>query len=363
MRLQDAQEFYRSYEASFPSARPSGIAVNDRVKIRAFFPTTEDGPAPLVIVLHYWGATDLGVETAFAKRLATAGVAAALLSLPYHLERTPPGLRSGEAAISSNPAAMKETLAQALADVRRTIDWAWSRPEVDAKRIGIAGTSLGALVSALSFGVDDRIGAGAFLLGGGDLAHVFWNSSRTVAVRDAMRSRGYTESRLRDEFSELEPLNALRTAPARPTLVVSARYDTVVPPKSSSELIEALHEPETIVLDSGHYGGSIVQNAILRSTTEFFVRTFRGERYRAPGRLYVPTLRVGLGLTGERGLQVVVGVDMWRLRNSNSVFASVLATPQGIQGFLGYNVSSGLAVGAMALPKRTVPGVFWSVVF
>ncbi|MGE0000635.1 MAG: alpha/beta hydrolase family protein [Fimbriimonadaceae bacterium] len=363
MRLRESQEFYRAYEATFPSARPSGVTENDTVTVRAWFPTTNDGPAPLVVMLHYWGADDLNLEAALAKRLANAGIASAAISLPYHLERTPEGRRSGEAALTPDSSALKSTMAQALADVRRTIDWAQTRPEVDPNRIGIEGTSLGALVAALSFGVDHRIHAGTFLLGGADLAFVFWNSARTVSLRNSMRGQGYTEERLREELAEIEPLNALKSAPPRPALVISARYDTVVPPQSSSALFDALSDPDSIVLDSGHYGGSLIQNAILRHTAEFFVKTFRGEAYQAPGRLYVPTLRVGLALSAERGLQVVVGLDLWRLRNSNSLFASALATPQGVQGFLGYNLSSGLAVGAMVMPKRTAPGLFWSVVF
>ncbi|MCC6404486.1 MAG: prolyl oligopeptidase family serine peptidase [Fimbriimonadaceae bacterium] len=363
MRLRESQEFYREYQVEFPSARPSGVAANDTVTVRAWFPTTNDGPVPFVLMLHYWGATDLGLESALAKRLANAGIASAAIALPYHLERTPQGKRSGEAALTADSGELKLTMAQALADVRRTLDWAQGRPEVDASRMGIVGTSLGALVAALSFGVDHRIEAGAFLLGGADLAHVFWNSSRTVALRNEMRSQGYTEERLRSELTEIEPMEALKGAPPRPALVLSARYDNVVPPRSSSTLVAALAEPQVIILDSGHYGGSLIQNAILRNTAEFFAKTFRGEQYRAPGRLYVPTLRVGLALTSERGLQVAVGLDLWRLRNSNSLFASALATPQGVQGFLGYNLSSGLAVGAMVLPKHIQPGLFWSIVF
>lgn len=358
-----SEEFYRQYEATFPSSRPSGFAANDTVRLRVFLPTTGEGPAPFVVLLHYWGATDLGLETAWAKRLAEAGVASGLLALPYHLERTPPGERSGERAVQPDAAKLRETLAQSVADVRRAIDWAATRPELDSRRVAVAGTSLGAMTAAACYAVDERIVAGAFVLGGADFAHVFWNSSRTVSLRDAMRSRGYTESRLRAELEPVEPVLRLQGRPARPALVVSARYDTVVPPASSKALVDAIPGCQTIELDTGHYGGSLVQNPILRSVTEFLVRTFRGESYRAPSRLYAPTLRVGLALASERGLQVAVGVDVWRAGPGGRFFASGLVTPQGAQGFVGANLGSGLAVGAVVYPRRTAPGLFWSVIF
>lgn len=358
-----SEEFYRHYETEFPSGRPSGVATNDRVRLRVFLPTTGEGPAPLVVVLHYWGATDLGLETAWARRLAEAGIASAVLALPYHIDRTPPGERSGERAVQPDSGRLRETLAQGVADVRRALDWAETRPEIDPRRFAVAGTSLGSLVAAACFAVDDRIQAGAFVLGGADFAHVFWNSSRTVSLRDAMRNRGYTEARLREELASVEPALRLAGARARPALVVSAKFDTVVPARSTKALVDAIPGAQTIVLDTGHYGGSLVQNSILRSATEFFARTFRGEEYRAPGRLYAPTLRVGLALASERGLQVALGVDLWRAGPGGRFFASGLVTPQGAQGFVGANLGSGLAVGAMVYPKRTAPGVFWNVIF
>jgi dienelactone hydrolase len=361
-RLRAEGEFYSEYETTYASARPSGSPGNDVVRLRVFLPTTEDGPVPFVVLLHYWGATDLNLEYAWARRLAEAGIGCGVIALPYHIERTPAGLRSGEAAVVPDSARLRETMAQSVADVRRALDWADTRPELDRSRYGVAGTSLGALVGALCFGVDRRLAAGVFVLGGADLAHVFWNSSRTVSLRDAMRSRGYTEDRLREELAGIEPATWLRQSPERPALVVTAKFDTVVPAASARALLDALPSAQTITLETGHYGGSLVQNAILRNATEFFARTFRGDSYRAPSRLYAPTLRVGLALASERGLQVAVGVDLWRSPRDGRFFGSVLVTPQGVQGFLGTNLGNGLAAGAMVLPKRTSPGLFWNVV-
>src|SRR2546421_4985166 len=197
------------YAASFPSSIESRYRENNVVPLRIILPIAHDKPVPVVIVLHYWGASDLRVERELAGELNDRGIGAVLITLPYHLSRTPPGTRSGQLAIQPEVPRLIETMTQAVLDVRRTIDFLDTRPEIDHNRIGIAGTSLGSLISILAFAVDPRISSAAFVLGGVDLAHIIWHSSRVVELRDALRRRGYTEMRLRNEIASIEPTRFL----------------------------------------------------------------------------------------------------------------------------------------------------------
>jgi dienelactone hydrolase len=355
-------EFFNEFEAAFPTPEPSGVAANDTVRLRCFMPTESAGPVPVVVMLHYWGATNRGLERQAATDLCSRGIAVVSLALPYHLERTPPGSRSGEQAVTPDPAALVRTMVQSVQDVKRTVDWIESRPEFDRGRVGIAGVSLGGVVASLAFAVENRFQSAAFMLAGADLAGLLWNSSRVIGQRDALRRAGYTETKLRQELVEIEPLGYLPDAPPRPSLVIVADLDTVVPARCSDALIEALHEPQVTRIGTGHYGGALVQRRLVRTVARFLGETLLGRDYRAPASVSAPTLRVGLLYSEERSLQFAAGIDLWRGSRGGSTFGSVLGTPQGIQGFAGVHLGRGLSLGVVVLPRRPVIGAFWSTV-
>lgn len=350
------------FHAVFPSAVVTSYAVNNAVPVKAILPLKRAGRIPAVMVLHYWGAIDERVERSIAAELNSRGIAAVLIALPYHLGRTPPGTRSGSLAIQPDPDALKATMRQCLLDVRRAFDWMASRPEFDADRIGIVGTSLGAIVTSLATGIDRRPAAAAYVLGGVDLAHVLWRSSRVVKERDQLRSRGYTEQKLREELAEIEPLNYLKEGRPSKTFVVGARYDTVIPPQTTQRLIDVLDEPAVLWLDTGHYGGFLVQKRVHHEVALFFDETFQGKAYVPPKRISAPTVRLGVSLYPPRGLQVAAGIDFWRGDAEGDTFASLQLAPRGPQVFVGQRLDRGLTLGLFLRAGGISPGLFWSVV-
>lgn len=351
----------RRYIASFPSPVQTGVPRNDEVQVHAVLPADRRGPHPVVVVLHYWGASDTRLEDTMASRLAELGVASVLVPLPYHLSRTPPGSRSGEMAIRADTEALSQTILQCVLDVRRTLDWVQSRPEFDSQRIGIAGTSLGALVAAAAFAVDDRLDASAFILGGVDFAGILWSSSRVAGHRESLRRQGYTEDRLREKLAPYEPLTYLQPT-ERPAYVIGARHDTVVPVASTEALIQALGDPHVLWIDTGHFGGVFVLNQLLQSASRFFAASLNDRPFSPPSRLYAPTIRIGALADPLDGVQVGMGVDLWRISPDGKLTASVFATPRDIQGILGFEVSRGLWLSGIAKTRRTTWGVFWNVV-
>ena len=361
-RETERREFYRRYELSFPSPYHTPYPRNDIVKLTITMPTDTAGPVPVVVLLHYWGASRTSVEDALSRNLAERGVASVLMPLPYHLSRTPPNTLSGELAVQADPEVLRKTMTQSVQDVRRTIDWIATRSEFDSTKIGVNGTSLGAMVAALAFAVDSRIAASCYVLGGADLAHILWNSSRVVSQREGLRKLGYTEAKMREELKDIEPLNYLDPSDMRPSFVIAARYDTVIPPVDSEKLIAALGNSQELWLNTGHYGGVLVGPKISRTVARYFQTTFSGQKFEAPTVFYSPTLRFGLHADDESGVQVIAGLDVWRLRAAGKTFASLLVTPRGVLGYIGHTVSRELSIGITITRKRTTWGVLWSVV-
>lgn len=357
----DVAEHSTEYAVTFPSAMSTPYASNNRVPLRVFVPTQGTAPHPVALVLHYWGATDLRVEVALAQELVDRGVAAVLVSLPYHLERTPAGRKSGELAIQPDPDSMRATMGQSVLDVRRTMDWIATRPELDAKRTAITGTSLGGLVASTAYAVEPRLAAGAFVLAGADLAHILWHSSRVVAQRDELRRRGYSESRMREELADIEPLAYLPERRVSPTFVVGARFDTVIPPEDTRKLIGALPDAHVLWVDTGHYGGVFVQRKILRLVAQFMQATLTGREFTPPEKLYAPTLRIGVHWDTD-GVQIAAGLDLWKSSVRAEAYASFMVTPRGARVFLGHQIGRGFAVGVIARPEGVGWGAFWSTI-
>lgn len=349
---------------TFPSALVSGVPENDTVPLRILMPAHPKGPIPVVLLTHYWGAQDLRAERALAEDLVARGLGAAILTLPYHLSRTPPGKRSGELAIVPDPAKLRQTLTQAVLDVRRSFDFLDSRPEFAKAPRGLAGISLGALVTSLAYAVDPRVTHAAFLLGGVDFASIIWNSSRVVTQRDALRHQGYTESRIREELAPVEPLTYLPRKEPGDTFVITGKYDTVVPWANSQALVRSLDHPKQLRLDTGHYGGIFVQRRVLREVARFFGDEMSGQDYQPPARIVAPTLRIG-GLATTRGFDLAAGLDVWRFDARGQTFGSALLSARGPGFFLGRTVLQNLSFGGVVWfggQERVSVGLFWSAV-
>lgn len=350
------------YVQTFPSPLPTGDAVNDRVTVRAFLPGDRPGPYPTIVLLHYLGAGDDRFERRAAARLARRGFASVLVHLPYHLERTPAGRRSGELAVVPDVARLRMTLAQSVLDVRRTLDWIQTRPEFQSREIGIAGVSLGAIIAAGVAGTDPRVNPCAFLLGGIDVAHLLWNSSRVSAQRDALRGQGWTEERVSGVLRDVEPATYLRPQPGRLSLVLRAQFDTVVPSRCTETLITALGDPSVVTLATGHFGGVFAEGPVLNEVGEFFTAAFRGQRREGPGRLSAPTLRFAIQGTAGRGVDAAIGFDLWRSNARRDIFVPLFLTPRGLRLTPSVNLGGGFSAGISLDRQGLSPSVTWSVV-
>jgi len=350
------------YVEEFPSPAVSPVAVNNVVPLRVFVPASADGPVPVVLILHYWGATDLRSERSLALELNRSGIGAAIMTLPYHLTRTPVGRKSGELALEPDPKRLAATMSQATLDARRAIDFLQTRPEFQKQPIGICGTSLGALVASLTYAVDDRITHATFVLGGVNLAHIIWSSSLVVRQRDILRRHGFTEDKLAEAIKSIEPLNYLANRKPGSSFVVGGQYDTVIPKVCTDELISALDSPKILWLDTGHYGGIFVQRKIMREVSKYFASEFGGKAFQPPKALYAPTIRLGGKIDTGNGFDLGVGLDLIKFDRLGNRFSTLFLTPRGVQLFIGQTISNGLSFGLVGSTHKAGIGLVWSTV-
>jgi Alpha/beta hydrolase domain containing 18 len=254
----------------FPSPVETQDPENNVVHAEYFEPAGFGPKRPGVIVLHILGA-DFPLSRYMAARLADRGVAALFVKLPYYGERRPPNRPlSTKRFLSTDIERTVTAMRQGVCDVRRASAWLASRPDVDSTRLGVAGISLGGIVSALSAAVDPSIAEGAFLLAGGDVSSILWGMPEGAAFRASWIQSGRTRAELKALTDPFDPLTYARGLVGKRMLFIAGKVDEVVPPSSTLLLWEAAGRPPIRWYDCGHYSAVGFLLPAIRQTVDFF---------------------------------------------------------------------------------------------
>lgn len=152
-------------------------------------------------------------------------------------------------------------LRKAVAGRRALLDWAETRPEVDERRMCAFGISMGGILTSALMAAEPRLHSGVIALAGGDLAGIIRHSTegRLVKYRASkMEELALDPAAFEGQLRELLPSDPLELASAvdpRRVLMVTSRYDEVVPLRYQRRLWEELGRPTRYDLPSGHYSG------------------------------------------------------------------------------------------------------------
>lgn len=245
---------YRSYAARFPSPVKSRWA---EIHGTYFQPVNlEPGQrVPAAVVVHHLGGS-FEAEMFLAQHLAQNGVAAFYISLPNYGKRREPNSREGFLS-EKDPLGAFAGFRQAALDVIRATDFLRSLPEVDPTRVGAAGVSLGAVVTALAKGVDARLGKTVLIIGGGDLPRLLTESPEAQELLAKLENLGPPEqlrAMLVPILKQVDPLTFAHRVRTDDVLMLNARRDEVIPEGCTLALWERMGRPRIRWFDCGHYG-------------------------------------------------------------------------------------------------------------
>jgi dienelactone hydrolase len=234
---------------TFPSPMVTPHPNNNTVHCELFCPTA-GGPKPAVIVLHILGG-DFDLARLFARTLASRGVVALFLKMPYYGPRQQPD--SPARMISLDPHETVRGMTQAVLDIRRAAVWLAAQDDVDREQLGIMGISLGGITAALAAGNEPRFNKVCLILAGGDMAKVAWESAELAPVRKNWTAAGGTRESLFEVMKVVDPVTYARPIDGRRVLMLNARHDEVVPPACTEALWHAFGEPQIVWWNAGHY--------------------------------------------------------------------------------------------------------------
>ena len=133
---------------------------------------------------------------------------------------------------------------QAVRDLMRTVDYLLSRDDVRGGAIGYLGISMGCRIGVPFFGLDRRVRAAAFFVGGSGAYSRF-------ALEDSKFEHLRADEQL---FFELtDPIAFAHMSAGRPVFLANGRRDDLVGLEAAERLQQAMGEPKTLRwFDGGH---------------------------------------------------------------------------------------------------------------
>lgn len=256
------------WTVTFPSPVVTPHENNNTVHCELFLPK-KDEPVPGVIVLHILGG-DFNLSRLFCAALAEKGVAALFLKMPYYGPRQQPGVK--RRMISPNPAETVEGMTQAILDIRRATAFLAAQKEIDAKRLGIFGISLGGITGALATTAEPRLHNCCYLLAGGDLGKVALESKELDKIRKELKFTADDEAKFREVLDAIDPVRYAASVKGKRILMLNAKSDEIIPKACTESLWVAFGKPEIVWYDGGHY--SVARHLLdaMRRTTDFFAQ-------------------------------------------------------------------------------------------
>jgi dienelactone hydrolase len=222
-----------------------------------------------VVVLDILQGNGL-VSRGAAMWLAQNGVAALAVTMPYYGPRRPAEGR--HRMLTPDVDRSVENVRQTVLDCRRAVAWLGSRPEVDADRLGVVGTSLGSFMGGLVAAAEPRVQTACLLLGGGGLVDAFYNHPQAQLVAQAMALAGITREKLSRQIAPVDPLTYADRLKDKRLLLIGASRDDIVPPEAMKRLWEATGRPKIVWLDATHVGAAAhaftAMNAVIAHVKE-----------------------------------------------------------------------------------------------
>jgi pimeloyl-ACP methyl ester carboxylesterase len=259
--VREAQEFFPDRRPGVAAIGSGGIVGLEAVEFRDsaglalrgwYAPSTNRAG---VVLLHGAGG-DRTSQLPEARQLASHGFGVLLFDWPGH------GESDGEIHWSE---------AEGRALVAAT-DFLAGRPDLDARRLGALGFSMGGAVLARVAPTEERLQAVVLVGTPSDQARQIelenrqWGPLSQIPARWAVQRGGVPvfENQPRDRVPAIAP---------RPVLIVNGTQDYTVPPQLAYDLFTAAREPKQLLMVEGAGHGALEQapnSPYLDSVTRFF---------------------------------------------------------------------------------------------
>ena len=253
-------------DLTFPSPVTTKHESNNTVHGEYYRPGGK-GPFPGVILLDILDGSQV-VSRGLANMFSQNGIAALIIQMPYYGPRRPANekIRLLSPDITQTMANIRQT----VLDNRCGVAWLESRPEVDKKRLGIHGTSLGSFMGALTAEAEPRLTRVSLMLGGGGLVDAYWDHPQAKPLLSAVALLGITKDHMKAVIAPADPITNAAALKTRRVLMIAASRDDVVPPSAAKAMWEATGKQKIVWINATHVGSALFLFEATNTIVKFF---------------------------------------------------------------------------------------------
>ena len=229
----------------------------DRVPGLLFLPAGRSKPVACILLLHGLGGNKEQLIP-LARFLASIGYASWAIDDVGSGERALPGHSfPSYSSLGDLTAGVTTETSTTIVDMRRGLDYLETRPEIDHRKFGLMGFSLGALLGGILGAVEPRLDAAILVSGGGDLGQILVGEAKTdVAFGKIYQSllESADPNTLEQGLENIDPINFVGHISPRPLLMEHGRLDKIIPADTAEALFDAARQPKVIdwYPDAGH---------------------------------------------------------------------------------------------------------------
>lgn len=234
-------------------------------------------PAPVILILPMLGGRNLWIEEQLAVSFANRGMASLILVLPEQFERRPfLDLPSGRLFLGRTVGALARNFAQAELDAGQWIEWLQGphlyKNRLDSNRLGIAGISLGGILSSLILYGRNEIQAGVLLLAGANPDAIIMEGALTKKL--AAQFAG-SQDEIREALKPFNLENRGGARPLPPVMIVEAFWDNIIPKSSRQKLRQAFPSAKLLRLPAGHVSAALHLFWVKGKVARFFAENLK----------------------------------------------------------------------------------------
>lgn len=272
IKLVEKAEGYKLFKIKLKGQNPI-TKENDFKTEFLFYQPTKLQKAPYVIMLPPLRGIK-SFDKDLAKYMANHGLN--ILLMGHHED-----FKNLNQPLKTVPQAIKRMVTR----IRTLIDYAETQPFINIDQSGIMGTSLGGIMSALTYTIEDRVKYGYFIVAGGNIPEILGKSQvrmfkkyrDTRILKEHLNgTKGYINA-----LKDLIPADALDFAPfkePRNIHLVMATQDTSVPVYNQIKLWRALGSPKHDWVSGDHIKAILQSLSNKNGIFQFFNDKFNSLR-------------------------------------------------------------------------------------
>jgi pimeloyl-ACP methyl ester carboxylesterase len=177
------------------------------------------------------------------------GLNVALIDLPFHLSRKPPGRLSGEGFFSPDLEETQQAFRQAAADTIALVRWLQER---SGRPVGLWGTSLGGCVAGLAATQLADLSAVVLMEPLDNPGDVLASLAGTREIREELARSGLLPEQIPERLQSVAPSSYPSAVPPERLLFITPQWDRVVPTRFQEAFWTAWGKPDRILVPATH---------------------------------------------------------------------------------------------------------------